>query len=192
MKEIEAKIKLDDSIHLDRADLTLVKDVHVLDTYFDTSDLRLKSLDQVLRLRKENDINYLAFKGGREKHDNLLVREEHETEVESFDAIMSLLKGIDYRVTAKIEKKRQYYKSTNFPGLSITTDLYPFIGKYLEVEGGEDEVYGYLKKNNIDLKLSIQKNCTELFLDYCANNKMPFDNPKLHFTFEAESEVGNK
>lgn len=188
MKEIEAKLKLENPSIIERANLIEVKKIKVIDIYFDSDFLNLKSEDKVLRLRNENDKSYIAFKGAREKHNDLVVREEIETEILSFEYGLKIVKNLNFYEVAKVEKIRKYFSVKNYPSLSITIDKYPFIGEYIEVEGDEKEVYGFLEEHNFSLQDTIKKNCTEIFLNYCRENNLPFENPEKHFTFEDEDE----
>jgi|GEM_PF-3280934 len=186
MKEIEAKFKLDDASLIDSLNLNPVKSVEVLDIYFNNEALNFKAQDKVLRLRRENGRCQIAYKGAREKHDNLIVRDEFESEINSFDKALKIIEGLGFYPTAKVEKKRSYFETDDYSSLSITFDEYPFIGAYLEVEGDEPEVLAFLQKYDFNLNQTIQKNCTELFLDHCQDYNLNFDNPQAHFTFEDE------
>lgn len=186
MKEIEAKLKLKDSSIINHKDFIKKKEVKVLDIYFDNETLQLEKHDKVLRLRKENENTYLAFKGPREKHKDLIVREEIEPKISSFNDALKIVKNLNIKEIAKVEKIRTYFSINKYPSLSVTIDKYPFIGLFIEIEGNEKEVYQFLKDFSLDLNETIQKNCTELFLEFCENNNLSFDNPKLHFTFSDE------
>ncbi len=192
MKEIEAKLKLKDFSIIEKADLIKIKEVRVLDIYFDNDFLNLKSQDKVFRLRTENDKCFIAFKGAREKHNDLIVREEIESEIASFEDALSIVKNLELREIAKAEKVRTYFSVGKFPSLSVTVDRYPFIGNFIELEGTEKEVYALLKELNFDLEDTIQKNCAELFVEYCEENKISFDFPEKHFTFLDEEEYDKK
>jgi len=186
MKEIEAKIKIDDLFYskFKKLNLKLNKRVKVLDIYF-----KMKN-DEVLRLRKENDIVFIAYKTPREKHKSLIIREEYEIKIESFKTMKNILEKLGYKINSKAEKIREYYKFNN---LIITIDEYPFIGKFIEIEGDEDKVLKFCKQNNLSKKQFIQKNCTELFLDHIKKNNLKFEkDPKLHFTFKDEKIDSNK
>lgn len=186
MQEIEAKFKLNDISIIKKANLKKIKEVCVLDIYFDNPNLKLRQQDKVLRLRKENDQAYLAFKGPRESRNNLIIREEIEPKLSSFDNGLKVLKNLSFEEVAKIEKIRNYFSIKKYPSLSITIDDYPFIGKFIEVEGEEAEVHSFLKKFKFHIKDALQKNCTELFLDHCKKNRLKFKHPEKHFTFENE------
>ena len=184
MKEIEAKVRLDDESIIVKADLKKIKEVHVLDIYFDSPLLNFNSQDKVLRLRKENNDAYITYKGPREKHDSLVIREEIEPKISSFEDGLAIIKNIGFIEHAKAEKIRAYYSTQTYPSLSITVDKYPFIGLFIEIEGDEAEVHLFLKEFN--LRDTIQKNCSELFLEHCKEHKILFDKPEKHFTFEDE------
>lgn len=192
MKEIEAKLKLNDLLIIDTANLIKKKEVNVLDIYFDNNFLKLKSQDMVLRLRKENEKYYIAFKGPRENHNDFIVREEIEPEISSFDDALKILKNLKFKEIAKVEKVRKYFKIKKYPKLSITIDSYPFIKDFIEVEGDEDDIYAFLKKFNFNLNNTIQKNCAESFLEYCKKNNLPFKNPEINFTFQDEANYNKK
>jgi predicted adenylyl cyclase CyaB len=171
MKEIEAKIKLDDLSVFEKVDLIKIKEVRVLDIYFDNDFLKLKSQDNVFRLRRENDETFIAFKGPREKHENLSVREEIETEISSFKDAFSIVKGLRLEEIAKVEKIRTYFSINRYLSLSVTLDRYPFIGDFMEVEGEEVQVYDFLKEFDFDLKNVTKKSCYEILLEYCEEKK---------------------
>ena len=189
MKEIEAKLKLNDLSIIKKANLHKVKEVNVLDIYFDSDFLKLKSQDKVLRLRKEGDIAYIAYKGPREKHDNLVVRDETEPTISSFEDGFLILKSLGFYDIVKIEKKRSFFSIDKLPSLSVTLDEYPFIGLYIEIEGSESEVYKFLEEFGFNLSDVIKKNCTEIFLDYCSKNNIDFKDPEKHLTFQDEIDL---
>ncbi len=189
MKEIEAKLKISDLAIIEKANLKKIKEADVFDVYFDNEFLKLKAQDKVLRLRKEGDKAYIAYKGAREKHKDLIVREEIEPTISSFEDGQLILKNLGFYEIVRVEKKRSFFSIEKFPSLSITIDDYPFIGLFLEIEGEEQEVYGFLNDFGFDLENTIQKNCMEIFLDYCKENKLNFENPEKHLTFEDESNL---
>lgn len=188
MKEIEAKLKLNSFSIIKKADLIEKREVKILDIYFDNNLLKFKSHDKVLRLRKENKRYFIAFKGPREKHNDLIVREEIETEIFSFINALKIINNLNLKEIAKIEKVRKYFSILKYPSLSITIDNYPFIKSFIEIEGDEKEVYLFLKEFNFSLNDTVKKNCTESFLEYCKKYNLPFSNPEVHFTFQDEVE----
>ena len=192
MREIEAKFKLNNTSIINKAKLKKCKEVKVLDVYFDNDFYKLKSQDKVLRLRKENNNYFFAFKSPREKHDDFIIREEIEPTISSFDDVALILKNLNFKEIAKVEKIRIYYKAKKYSKLSITIDKYPFIKNYIEIEGNENDVYQFLKEFNFSLDNTIQKNCAESFVEYCNKNNLPFKNPELNFTFQDEKKYLQK
>lgn len=190
MKEIEAKFKLKNiqSI-LKHSDFKVISKNKILDIYFNHPLLKLSEQDKVLRLRKENQNYFIAYKGPREKHQHLLVREEIEFVISDSPKINKFIGKLGFKVSAKAEKIRILLKNKSFKNLAITIDQYPFIGNFLEVEGPEIEIIKFSKKYNFDLKKTSQRNCTEEFLTYCQKNKLTFKNPTLHFTFADEKKT---
>lgn len=187
MKEIEAKFKLIDSSKIIKnKDFKILNTINVLDLYFDNEFLNLKSHDKVLRLRKENNKYYIAYKGPRENHDNLIVREEIESEISDFEKAYKIIRNLRFVEIAKVEKERRTYLNKKFPELKITIDKYPFIGEYIEIEGSEPEVYEFLKIYGFNLSDSIKKNCTELFLNFCKEKNLNLKDPEIHLTFQDE------
>ena len=187
MKEIEAKFKLTDSSKIIKnKEFKILNTTNVLDVYFDNEFLNLKSHDKVLRLRKENNKHYIAYKGPRENHNNLIVREEIESEISDFEKAYKIIRNLRFVEIAKVEKERKTYINKKFPKLKITIDKYPFIGEYIEAEGPEPEVYEFLKIYGFSLSSSIKKNCTELFLNFCKEKNLNLKNPEIHLTFKDE------
>lgn len=185
-KEIEAKFQLENISLFDKFNLDKIKEIKVLDIYFDNSKLMFGKQDKVLRLRKENDVSFIAYKGPREKHDDFIVREEIEPSISSFEEGFDLITNLGFVETAKIEKIRTYFKSNKFNSLSITLDKYPFIGYYVEIEGDESQVYDFIEEFGLDLSKTIKKNCSESFLDYIRRRNLKLENPLIYFTFEDE------
>lgn len=189
MKEIEAKLKLNDLTIIGRADLKKIDSFTVLDVYFDNEILNFKSQDRVLRLRKEGEKSFIAYKGPREDHEHLIIREEIEPTISSFEEGLGIIKGLGFSEVAKVEKERSYFTTEKLPNLSITIDRYPFIGLFMEIEGPEPEVYEFLKENDLKLTDTIKKNCTELYLIHCKENNLNYQIPENHFTFQDEKEL---
>jgi predicted adenylyl cyclase CyaB len=186
MKEIEAKLKLNNLSIINKAGLIKEKEVKVLDIYFDNDFLKLKTQDKALRLRKENKKCFIAFKGQREKHRDLLVRDEIEAEMSSFEKVLKIINNLNFKEVAKVEKIRTYFSIKKYPSLSITIDKYPFIKSFIEIEGDERDVCSFLKEFKFNFKDTIKKNCTESFLEYCKKNNLTFRHPEMHFTFKDE------
>jgi len=189
MKEIEAKVHLkehhsDHLKNLGRAEVMVI-----LDTYFDHPLLDLRSQDKILRLREENGRPLITYKGAREDHKNLLVRTEEEMEIGSFKNGINILRHLGFIPTARVEKRRCKLIVSQHPALSVTIDDYPFIGRYLEAEGPEADVWSFLNEIGANEGEVVQKSCTEIFRDYYGRYDLGFEHPELHFTFADEKLV---
>lgn len=192
MKEIEAKFKIDNpDFWLKNPDFKIKDQKQIFDIYFDHPKLNFKAEDKVLRLRKEDEQYFLTYKGPREKHQNLLVREELEFPISQDETTEKFILALGFKPQAKAEKIRINLENKSFPKLKVTLDQYPFIKDFMEVEGEEEEIVNFCKKYQLDLSLALQKNCTEIYLEYYQKNNLNFQNPKLHFTF-ADQKTCNK
>jgi len=195
MNEIEAKYGIEDiDGFLKRHDSVLHSvfggEIFVLDVYYDHPKLNIDSEDKVLRLRQEGEAVYIAFKGPRTYDQNLIKRPEFEPGVSDFQEMEKGLELIGFEPHSRVEKYRTTLKHDEYPNVSIEIDRYPFIGYQLEIEGEQEDVDAVSNLLGLRVKDRIQKNCTELFLDYLAAHGIEFDNPKLHFTFKDEAELG--
>lgn len=187
MKEIEAKFKIDDPNKiLKEKEFSVVSKNHVLDIYFDNPSVNLQKDDRVLRLRKENDKCFIAYKGPRDKKSKIIEREEIEEEVSDFEQAYKIITALGFTPIAKAEKERT---TINYDGVEIVLDKYPFIGYFVEIEGDYDKVISVSKMLGFDIKDSIKKNCTESFLEFCKEKRIKMDKPELHFTFEDEEKI---
>lgn len=191
MIEIEAKIKLKSKEELlsKVEDLEQTSQNHIMDIYFDKNG-ELASADKVLRLRKQNEKVYLTQKGPRMDDENLLVREENETEIFSFETAKKILESLGYTPIQITEKIRDTF-TVPACHTKIELDYYPFIGYYVEIEGVKERVLEIMERLGYTMDDAIAKNCTELFREYIEAQKMQFDHPHLQFTFEDENSVKN-
>ena len=195
MKEIEVKIKLSDEFepNMFNNEIFVGESFFVRDVYYDTIDNTLLRQDKVLRLRCCGNITLLAYKSSRKENtEKMIIRDEFETEVENYDTVDKILLGLDYTYRDIVEKIRTKLESSFFPDLNVTIDKYPFIGAFMEIEGGEDEICQFLKRYNIDKNNQDIRNCTEVFLDYCNIKGIQFDNPRINFTFCSEKKLNSK
>jgi predicted adenylyl cyclase CyaB len=127
---------------------------------FDFPDSRLERNQNLLRLRRIGKRTIMTFKG-RTKDGRAKVRDEFETDVMHFKAVLSILKGIGLVETFKLEKIREEYrlgKST------VVIDRLPKLGYFCEIEtDSEREI------DRVALRLGI-KNLTNKSYNYFIND----------------------
>jgi len=189
MREIELKIKLDNPDKFEKSIKSNSKIIRVdimKDVYFDFEILNFKKDDRVLRLRKQTDLCYIAYKSPRVRSENLIVRDEFETKILDFDIGYKIITSLGFVPVEIVEKERKEILNYHFPKLKILIDKLPFIGSYLELEGVELDILNFSDKFNINKTHSETRNYTEIFHDFCRLHKIELQNLRTQFTFEDE------
>ncbi len=144
MIEIEAKMRLHDPALIEgrlRA-VGAVLDQSILETntFFDTGKGLLKSSDQGLRIRVEdNEADgrrraVLTHKGPR-AHGQLKSRSETEVEVADAHAAGTLLAALGYHPVMSFEKRRRRWLLDD---CRVELDTLPHLGDFIEIEGDSD------------------------------------------------------
>jgi len=126
---------------------------------FDTADGRLRTLRQVLRLRRDKD-NILTFKGAAEVGKPVSIRQEIEVLVDDFDTTRTLLEGLGYEVVMAYEKYRTTYSLLDS---LVVLDELPY-GNFVEVEGPNGKSIQKVARNlNLNWKNRVMTSYTYLF-----------------------------
>ena len=143
--EVEAKLRLSDPevMHARLVEHGAAHDRDILETntYFDRADGDLKSSDQGLRIRVEVDQatgesqTILTHKGPR-AHGRLKSRSETEVGVSDARAGAEMLSALGYEPVLTFEKQRTRYL---LDGCRVEIDTLPYLGTFVEIEGGTDE-----------------------------------------------------
>jgi len=186
--EIEAKMKLVDPDAFEQLLFELkavpLRRVFEINTFYDTSDGKLKAADRGLRTRLEQNLDdpakrivTITHKGPRD-HGKLKSRSEAEVEVADIDAADHLLRALGYQRRISFEKLRQKWR---FGNCLIEVDTVPYLGTFVEIEGPSDEVVLQVRDQ---LKLSdqpmIRNSYIGLLTDYVAQHKIHDD----HIAFD--------
>ncbi|MBU0693935.1 MAG: class IV adenylate cyclase [Candidatus Omnitrophica bacterium] len=141
--------------------------VSEIDYSFDTPDGQFSRGGKLLRLRKREKETVLTFKGpiisSRFKK-----RQEINIKLGDFKITSCLLEQIGFVGHFNKEKIRQVFKYKN---LEICVDKLPFIGCYLEIEGGEKAIVAFMKKLDLDIKDAIKESYNQLFNLFCIINQ---------------------
>lgn len=142
--EIEAKMKVDDFGPVRQAlsarGAKRAGTVLETNTFFDTPDRSLLSLDKGLRLRRSKDIStsverfVITVKGPAQKG-ALKSRDEAEVNVEEGDGAAAVLQALGYAPELAFEKRRESWK---LDGCKIELDELPILGRFVEIEGPDE------------------------------------------------------
>jgi adenylate cyclase class 2 len=150
--EIEVKFRVEDFAAVRKAlrarNARNVATVVQTDTYFDRPDGSLRAGDCGLRLRELRYLRsaatvadretrpQLTFKGPAGEHERVKVRREIQTHVDDGGAMRQVLEGLGLSVSLSVQKKRSTWR---LDGCTIELDELPLIGRYVEIEGRDDE-----------------------------------------------------
>ncbi|MFA5293076.1 MAG: class IV adenylate cyclase [Phycisphaerae bacterium] len=116
------------------------------DAYYDDSEDSLVNSDRCLRIRKHrNHIGEaieLTYKGARENH-RFKTRREIGIKVEKAEELTELFEELGYKEKLEFEKKRSLW---DFHGCKVALDELPLIGKFVEIEGPDDDTIEQAQK----------------------------------------------
>ena len=155
--EIEAKMRVDDldavRARLRKLGARLAGDYLESNIFFDKPKRSLLKRGSGLRLRRMRDkrtgkdTNIITYKGKLQRG-RLKTREEIQTTVEDFDAMIALLEAIGFHQMLMFEKKRESWKLDD---CEIELDELPHLGRFVEIEGsGERAVMKVREKLDLD------------------------------------------
>ncbi len=186
--EKEAKLRIKHKEFLELAeklglDLRFDRTVSQRDEFFDYEDMHLMRRDSVLRIRREDDLLIVAYKGPRRITNGIKVREEVEgpigseeclkalraagvpaDRVSSIEDLYELLYSRGLSKKAEVRKKRKIYKSSRF-NCEICLDSVDGLGEFVEIEG--KAVERFMEEMGIDNKNKrvIKKSYLELIAE---------------------------
>ena len=148
--EIEAKMRLDDRPAMQQKlrdmGATHLTDIAESNTYFDTPDDKLKTSDQGLRIRVEDQgprgIRTVITHKGPRAHGKLKSRSESETIVTSARDAADLLAALGFNPVLSFEKRRQRWE---LDGCRIELDTMPLLGDFIEIEGPHDDTVMHVR-----------------------------------------------
>jgi len=116
------------------------------DTYYDDAEDSLINSDRCLRIRKhKNHIGEaieLTYKGARENH-RFKSRREIGIKVDKADELAEMFKHLGYKIRLTLEKKRSLW---SFRNCKVALDELPMLGKFVEIEGPDDNTIEQVQK----------------------------------------------
>lgn len=196
-QEVEAKIRVDSFAPVREAlrasDAVFLGKVLQSDTYFDTPDHSLQHSDRGMRIRRLELLDgggaqwdtrpQLTYKGPREGEATYKTRREVQTHFDAPAVMEEVLAACGMVRSMSIQKRRASYR---LAACLVELDELPFIGRFVEIEGPDQE---RICACAAGLGLSgetIQDSYLHLAVE--ALGERGLDTTRV--TFEAESSVG--
>jgi len=120
-----------------------------VDEYYAHPSRDFASTDEALRLRTENDLTVVTYKGPKLDRETK-TREEFEVSVANRATMASILDRLGFKSVIKISKKRQVY---GLKGITICFDSIKGLGDFIEfeidsedVEAGKRSIFALMKE----------------------------------------------
>ncbi len=168
MLEVEVKVRVNlrqIKEKLEELKATFVKEVQQEDTYFKHPCWNFKDRDEALRVREEENIFFLTFKGPRLTK-KFKVRKEIQLQVES--KIFELLKELGFSELRKVRKRRRFYQWKN---LKVCLDKVEELGDFLEIEGKSWEDSSLIRELIKKLHIKEESFLTASYLELLLKRK---------------------
>lgn len=142
---------------------------------FDYPDARIRSGNNLLRLRRVGDRNELVFKDETRQVNDFKIGEETEIIVNDFVAVELILTKLGLLPYRDRQKIRTTYRSND---LEFEIDEYPHIPPYLEIEGDPDAIRAAIPALDFSMDDTTDMTATQVLKHYGVNSS------ELHFSLE--------
>lgn len=117
---------------------------------FDDVDRSLRDKSVLLRLRQDRNAVLTLKQPPAKESPDVKVFHEHETIVQDFDAMRTILEGLGYAVAFRYEKVREEWV---LDGVHICLDELPF-GRFVELEGERVAILALAREMGLPLDTS--------------------------------------
>ena len=107
-----------------------------VDEYYAHPSRDFAITDEALRLRTENDLTVITYKGPKLDRETK-TREEFEVSVANHATMASILGRLGFRPVIKISKRRQVF---GLKGITVCFDSVKGLGDFIELEVDSDDV----------------------------------------------------
>lgn len=135
MLEVEAKIKIEsgDKIRNRLIELgaSFDKKTRQTDRYFNSSHRDFSKTDEALRIRTEDDLSEITYKGPRVSGTGAKAREEYNVEISDPENLSHILERTGFYHSAEVLKTRDEYY---FMKTKIALDSVDGLGEFIEIE----------------------------------------------------------
>jgi len=135
MLEVEAKIKIKsiDPIRNRLKELGAIfdKQTRQTDTYFNSPLRDFAETDEALRVRTEDNLSEMTYKGPKIRGSGAKAREEYNVEISDPAALSNILSRTGFFRSAEVLKTREEY---DFMGTKIALDSVDGLGEFIEIE----------------------------------------------------------
>ncbi|MFH1996368.1 MAG: class IV adenylate cyclase [Candidatus Omnitrophota bacterium] len=193
--EIEVKFKLtnmkamEDSIK--RSGAKKISSEHEEDFYFDDRKRTLRGKVLVLRIRRIGRRGILTMKYSfKKKSKRFKMVEEIEIPTNDFHNLRFIFEKLGYRIDGFKEKRRQTFHLNN---VKILIDRLPFLGFWMELEGGVPDIEKVARKLNLKMADANTLSYGQLFARFLkdhASELKPYKRRVDIFSFECEKRTG--
>lgn len=175
MIEVEVKARVNDPKRVERSIIALgASPIGIelqADTYYNAPYRDFGKTDEALRIRVEDNKNFLTYKGP--KMDTISkTRKEYEIEVNDADCMGNILTSLGFAPVATIVKRRKKYRLGDF---IISIDEVRNLGDFIEAEVSirdsksheekVESIFRLFEKLGINRDESIRKSYLEMILE---------------------------
>lgn len=135
MLEVEAKIRIESSDtirnRLKELGAEFDKKTRQTDTYFNSPLRDFAKTDEALRIRTEDDLSEITYKGPKIRGTGAKAREEFNVEISDPAVLSNILDRTGFFRSAEVLKTREEYE---FMGTKIALDTVDGLGEFIEIE----------------------------------------------------------
>lgn len=171
MYEVEIKLPLNDfEGFISQLDaLTFIEEEVQIDTYYNHPCRNFVQTDEALRIRVENGIQKITYKGPK-LDSKSKSRKEIEFNVEN-DKLSDFLSSLGFFIGGKVEKTRRKWKSDDVliclddvKGLGTFVELETEVNKQELIGNGVEKLYQFAQLYGLDPNQNIRESYLELIL----------------------------
>ena len=139
--------------------------IHQVDEYYSHPTRDFAETDEAVRLRTENDLTVITYKGPKVDKETK-TREELEVSIGNRETMAAILVRLGFKPVIKIAKKREVY---GLRGLTVCLDQVEGLGPYIEIEAQGENVEAEKAKifklmNDLGVSGSERRSYLELIL----------------------------